>query len=285
MLFRPTPIVKRIMSSLQQVPINPLPPLILIDFDQTITKKDTIGLLGEFGVAQTNIPNPWSYFVDSYLEDYRKHRDHLPDLPKDASFRAFTQQLDSYKTVEKASLARVSKHKVFKGISRTAFTEEGKRLRESILQPHVISVLKKYKEDIRIISLNWSKDWILGFIQELELRREQIYSNDLKFTAENISTGEIVPHILTASDKQQIITSSVVKPNQKVIYIGDSLGDIEALVSSDIGIIIGRDTSLLQPLQKYGYKVQNDTSLPSSLYQVDTWDQIKTILEKQFSNT
>lgn len=56
-------------------------------------------------------------------------------------------------------------------------------------------------------------------------------------------------------------------------------------MSSDIGIIIGQNTSLLQPLQKYGYKVQNDTSLPSSLYQVDTWDQIKIILEKQFSNS
>lgn len=230
MPFRPaTPLLlKRAMSSLQ-VPINPLPPLILIDFDQTITKKDTIGLLGEFGVAQTNIPNPWSYFVDSYLEDYRNHRDHLPNLPKDSNFSAFTQQLDSFKPVEKASLARVSKHKVFKGIPRTAFTEEGKRLRETVLQPNVISVLKQYKDDIRIISLNWSKDWILGFIQELDLRKEQVLSNDLRFTSDNISTGEIVPHILTASDKQQIIKESVVKPNQRVIYIGDSLGDIESL--------------------------------------------------------
>lgn len=230
MPFRPaTPLLlKKAMSSLQ-VPINPLPPLILIDFDQTITKKDTISLLGEFGVTQTNIPNPWSYFVNSYLEDYRNHKDHLPDLPKDSNFSAFTQQLDSYKPVEKASLARVSKHKVFKGIPRTAFTEEGKRLREAILQPNVISVLKQYKDDVRIISLNWSKDWILGFIQELDLRKEQVFSNDLKFTSDNISTGEIVPHILTASDKQRIIKESVVKPNQRVIYIGDSLGDIESL--------------------------------------------------------
>ncbi|CAO3655076.1 unnamed protein product [Mucor hiemalis] len=168
MPFRPaTPLLlKKAMSSLQ-VPINPLPPLILIDFDQTITKKDTIGLLGEFGVIQTNIPNPWSYFVNSYLEDYRNHRDHLPDLPKDSNFSAFTQQLDSYKPVEKASLARVSKHKVFKGIPRTAFTEEGKRLREAILQPNVISVLKQYKDDVRIISLNWSKDWIWDSFKNL----------------------------------------------------------------------------------------------------------------------
>jgi 2-hydroxy-3-keto-5-methylthiopentenyl-1-phosphate phosphatase len=205
-------------------------PIVLIDFDQTITLKDTIGVLGEFGIAKNNYSKPWSYFVDSYLEDYRGHQAHLPDLPTNSSFKDFVQQLDSYKPVEKASLARVSQHKVFGGLSRHDFVQKGKRLRETLLQPNVISTLKQYKENVRIVSLNWSKDWILGFVSELGLAREQIYSNDVVFV-NGTCTGEITPSILTPGDKQSLIKREIINTNQKVIYIGDSLGDIEALGS------------------------------------------------------
>lgn len=234
MLLIRRPFVTRAMTGLQRAAFTTTitsahtMPLILVDFDQTITIKDTIGLLGQFGVAQTHNPKPWSYFVDSYLEDYRAHRDQLPELPKDSNFEDFLQQLDSYKPVEKASLARVSKHKVFEGLSTHAFFEEGQKLREKVLQPVVISTLQQYKESVRIISLNWSKDWILGFLHELELRKDQIYSNDLTFV-NDLCTGEIVPQILTTGDKQQLIESSIATNNEKVIYIGDSTGDIGAL--------------------------------------------------------
>jgi 2-hydroxy-3-keto-5-methylthiopentenyl-1-phosphate phosphatase len=222
---------KRTMSTLQ----HPTPlfhstgsSLILIDFDQTITRNDTIDLLGQFGISQSHSTSkPWSYFVDSYLEEYRGYRDHLPDIPK-GDFKAFVQQLDSYQPVEKNSLARVSKHKVFANIHRQAFVEEGARLRSKQLQAGAISTLKKYKDHIRIVSLNWSKDWILGFLTELELNKEQIYSNDLTFDQDQISIGEIVPQIITAGDKQRII-DTFKKQGDRVFYIGDSLGDIEAL--------------------------------------------------------
>lgn len=199
--------------------------LILIDFDQTITINDTIGSLGQFGISQSHCSKPWSYFVDSYLQEYK---DHKQCLPKANTFNEFTQQLDSYRPIEKASLTRISHNKVFQGISREAFTQQGMRLSGTELQPNVISVLKAYKDNIRIVSLNWSKDWILGFTSDLGLKREQIYCNDFKFV-NDICTGEIIPHILTAGDKQRIIKSSISSSTEKVVYIGDSLGDIEAL--------------------------------------------------------
>lgn len=203
-------------------------PLILVDFDQTITRNDTIGLLGQFGVSHSHTTaKPWSYFVDRYLEKYREHRDHLPDIPK-GDFEAFIEQLDSYQPIEKDSLARVSKHGVFANIHRQAFMEEGARLGSDQLQAGAVNVLKKYKCHIRIVSLNWSKDWILGFLNELSLDKKQIYSNDLSFDQDQVSTGEIVPQILTTGDKQRII-DTFKKQGDRAFYIGDSLGDIEAL--------------------------------------------------------
>ncbi|KAG2233079.1 HAD-like domain-containing protein [Thamnidium elegans] len=269
------------MSSLQQqLPLITKLPLLLVDFDQTITIHDTIAPLGQFGVTQSHNRNPWSYFADSYLNDYRTHRNQLDHLPNECTFNDFVQQLNTYKPIEKASLARVSKHKVFQGLSRQAIKEKAFELSRTELQSNVISTLKLYKEQVRIVSLNWSKDWILGFLHQLGLEPEQIYCNDLTFM-NDICTGDITPQILTTGDKQQLINESI-RANHGVIYIGDSLGDIEPLVKSNIGIVIGNDLSLIKTLNDFGYTVQEDTSKASHLYRVDNWHQIKTILDKHY---
>ncbi|GAA5804253.1 HAD-like domain-containing protein [Helicostylum pulchrum] len=268
------------MSSLQQLPLITKLPLILVDFDQTITKHDTIAPLGQFGVAQSHNQKPWSYFVDGYLNDYRTHRNQLDHLPNDCTFNDFVQQLNTYKPIEKSSLARVSKHKVFQGLSKQAIKEKAIELSQTELRSNVISTLKPYKEQVRIVSLNWSKDWILGFLNQLGLESKQVYSNDLTFM-NDICTGDIIPQILTTGDKQQLINESI-RANHGVIYIGDSLGDIEPLAKSNIGIVIGNDLSLIKTLNDFGYTVQEDTSKSSHLYHVDNWHQIKTILDKYY---
>lgn len=55
-------------------------------------------------------------------------------------------------------------------------------------------------------------------------------------------------------------------------------------MKADIGIVIGKDRSLLNAFEEFGYTYQEDMSSEniSSLYRVDTWDQIKTILDKHF---
>lgn len=201
--------------------MSQIPMLILIDFDQTITMHDTIGTLGQFGVSQTHNSKPWSFFVDSYLKEYRQHRD---GLSKPTNFKDFLEQLESYQPIEQASLTRITHHKVFQGLSRQDILKEAQSQRSIQLLPNVLSTLKAYQENIRIVSLNWSKDWIVGFTG---LKRDQIYSNDLNFV-NDICTGEIVPHILTTGDKQRVIQSSIVT-GEKIIYIGDSLGDIQPL--------------------------------------------------------
>ncbi|KAK4521033.1 uncharacterized protein ATC70_004022 [Mucor velutinosus] len=253
-------------------------PLILIDFDQTITTQDTIGPLGKFGVSYTHNPKPWSYFVDSYLEEYRQHRDHLPDVPK-GDFKAFVKQLDSYQPIERASQVRVSQHKVFEGLTRHTLTQQANALRADYLQPGVIDTLQAYRDQVRIISLNWSKDWIQGFLQELDVPKHHIFSNDLEFDAvSDKCTGNILPAILTAGDKQRVINTF--RQHYKTIYIGDSLGDIEALVEADVGIIIGNDSSLLNALGEFGHAVEQNINKPSTLYRVDDWDRINHLLRQ-----
>ncbi|KAI8098431.1 HAD-like domain-containing protein [Gilbertella persicaria] len=238
-------------------------PLLLVDFDQTITTKDTIALLGQFGLSLKQ-NKPWSFFVDNYLQDYNKVS--IPDTHTD--FRSYAASLDSYRPVEKASLERVSQYKVFEGLTRQQLFDQGAEHSKEYLRPHVIETLQQHRDHVRIVSLNWSKDWIQGFLSELDIPKEHIYSNELTFSNEGKCTGDIVPTILTAGDKQRVIETF--KQGRRVIYIGDSLGDIEALVEADMGIIIGNNASLLSSLKTFGYH---------SLHRVDDWYQIQQLLE------
>jgi hypothetical protein len=138
--------------------------------------------------------------------------------------------LNSFKPIEAASLARVSQHNVFKDLSHEQLFKGGSELSRKGLQPGCISTLAPYTPQIRIVSLNWSKDWVLGFLDQLKLEKSQIFSNDLEFDENASCTGKIVPRILVPGDKSQIIQDCIVqKEKEKFIYIGDSIGDIEAL--------------------------------------------------------
>ncbi|KAI8988910.1 hypothetical protein BDB01DRAFT_833945 [Pilobolus umbonatus] len=256
---------------------------ILVDFDQTITINDTIKYLGQMG-NQSKKP-VWSYYVERYLEDYSIHEAKLAvqstasDFPN-TDFGAFIQQLDSYQPVERNSLARVSEHKVFKGLTRSELTEAGKTMSRTELRLDVLSVLKKYdKDQIRIVSFNWSKDWILGFLSPLKLTYHHIHSNDLVFDQHGVCTGEIIPQLLTTSDKQHVIDTLVSSGYSSFVYIGDSLGDILPLVKAEVGIIIGRNSSLLSTLKMYGFSIDQ-----KRLFQVDDWRQIEAILDKLHCN-
>ncbi|KAI7904152.1 uncharacterized protein BX663DRAFT_504118 [Cokeromyces recurvatus] len=262
-------------------------PLILIDFDQTITQHDTIASLGQFALSFAHSSIPWSFFTDAYLQDYRNHRNYLETHQRHwpNNFKAFIDQLNSYRHVELASLQRVSQHNVFKGLSHHDLVMAGRQLSTTELQPGLITTLLSqtyYQPQIRIISLNWSKDWIMGFLKHHlpTLTKEQIFSNDLRFNEQGICTGEIEASILTASDKQHIIQG--LKKQLKTFYIGDSLGDIEALVEADIGIIIGKDKGLIDALARYNYHPEEDVSKSSKLYRVNQWNQVKQILDRLF---
>ncbi|KAI8988079.1 hypothetical protein BDF20DRAFT_910618 [Mycotypha africana] len=269
--------------------------LILIDFDETMTIEDTIAPLGSFAVNATNNSHPWSWYSDEYMKDYYAHQATLTNQPK--NFGDFVKQLDSYHDVEQASLDRVGTNHVFKGLSHKDLYEAGVQYasKKKIVQPYLFEALEPYLPQMRIISLNWSKDWLLGILKGLDVQKKDIYSNDLVFKKkrhnkkshhgckeedkedEEVATGIITPEILTTGDKQHIIKK--IKHNKRVIYIGDSTGDIEALVEADIGIVIGNNTSLLKQLQRFHYSLEEDITKPSSLYRVDNWKQIKTILD------
>ncbi|KAL1929444.1 hypothetical protein VTP01DRAFT_1582 [Rhizomucor pusillus] len=250
-----------------------LRPIVLVDFDQTITKVDTTSLLGQFGLDQHNSSLPWSYFVDAYMDDYNKREATLPHN------LTFEQRIDAFRPVEKASLDRINEKHVFQNLTREQIFEKGKQMGPNFLQPNVLEGLKE-AHDLAIVSVNWSKDWILGALAPLNLSRKQIYCNDLVLDDRGLTTGEITAELLTAVDKKRQVSKILQHYPEKrpTVYIGDSSGDVLTLVQADVGVIIGNNTGLIQQLQdEFNYNVTK--GIPSKraekhVYQVDGWDEI-----------
>ncbi|KAG0167557.1 hypothetical protein DFQ28_005826 [Apophysomyces sp. BC1034] len=246
------------------------PSLILVDFDKTITTNDTMALLANTALNITGSSLSWSYFTNAYMEDYQRQ---LATMNTSA---APWEQLDAFRPVEKASLDRVSQHKLFKGLTQEQLQSAGKALAPTYLQPGVLEALEKVKARLHIVSLNWSKDWILGFLEPLQLPREQVHSNDLEFDDTGRTTGLIQQQLLTTGDKKREV-ETIMKSNSKAktVYVGDSVGDLLPLVEADAGIVIGKDTSLLDAIKGMGKKIREGVKrAPNTVYRVDTWDQI-----------
>ncbi|KAG2219323.1 hypothetical protein INT45_006856, partial [Circinella minor] len=228
----------------------------------------------------------WHYFLDSYMNDYYQIKTNLP------SSINIMDRIKKLRQAEEASLTRIHSHHVFQGLTRQMIFNQAKHLGPKLLKPNVLETLKSIKnkkDNLRIISINWSKDWIRGilnscFLDHEELSYDQIYCNDFMYDKEGIATGEIQPNILTSFDKKFIIDQEIKKESinneKKIIYIGDSLGDLLPLVEADTGIVMGNNQSLLNSIQNDFHRTIINKTLPSitnipSIYQVDNWDQIK----------
>ncbi|KAI8086628.1 HAD-like domain-containing protein [Halteromyces radiatus] len=272
------------LSRLSQRLHRTMKPLIFVDFDETITTKDTIGLLGQTGVQYHGSRTPWSFFVQAYLDDYKRKQQQI--LQKGTTLKQQVEYMDQFRHVEKASLDRISHWGILSGFTRQQLYQAAAS--QVTLQPSVQDLLEQVGPTrLYIVSLNWSKDWIRGALlsgqHDFDLKDDHMLCNDLVFDpATQKSTGIIQPSILNTSDKfrhiESILQQSVDHPRS--IYIGDSMGDLLPLVECDIGIIIGKNQQLLDTLAQAGIIVKegldsySTTNTIKVVYQVNDWQTI-----------
>lgn len=204
-------------------------PLIVVDFDETITTKDTISLLAQFAYSrksQSDIP-PWSHFTSAYLKDYQHCKDQFTKSRNGTSIEDKIKQLSALKPVELASLERVSKARIFAQLTKDQIQDGAQRLVP--VRNHVLQVLQSNIDNVFVLSVSWSKDWILGALRPLSMQRSSVICNDLLFD-NDVSTGTIIPSIVTADDKLATFQRlQVSEPWAFSLYIGDSETDLPCL--------------------------------------------------------
>lgn len=250
----------------------------VLDFDQTITTKDTISALTTFGLSfqkkrGNDLDEVLKKILNSYSEDYSEHiQKYRPAKEERHTLEEEIAYYRSLRDLELNSFERVSTSDLFKGIESSEWEEFG---REVVQDKHV-EVRKGFQAFVArilehgsiwgIVSVNFSSSFIRGVLGA-SIGNENAPINILanSVTRDGSIVGpEVGKCVLATSDMKLFAMNELARqwsrPWQqskekfdRLVYIGDSGTDIECLTAPNvIGIIISEegDSDLMKTLKR-----------------------------------
>lgn len=238
--------------------------VIICDFDETITERDTISVLGELPYAvRPNLEPQWSHFTETYMRNYRSFEKspvsgqrRLPLLPAckveitshnfQTLFKNELTYQNSARKLEQSSTCEIARYGIFRGIKHSQMSQ----FAEQKLQEHCFSLQKGFKdflsripaEQFFVVSVNWSSEFIKATIGQGLVDSRNIYCNEL-LSNHDTYTGEFSNQLLTGSDKVTVIDKILSEQEglggkTRNWYIGDSETDILALLHPKVNGIL-----------------------------------------------
>jgi 2-hydroxy-3-keto-5-methylthiopentenyl-1-phosphate phosphatase len=228
---------------------------LVLDWDGTITKKDTLDTLVNIAAyTQPDCPvhESWKHVVDAYMVDYTSSLEKLaPNGALPTTLEGETKLLRELKVVEQRSLDRVYDTGIFAELTKEDLEAGAKKAMESgevSIRPGCVDFLKRVStngDKVHILSVNWSRHFIASCLKAcgVEIDPTLILANELDGIDEGRrSSGEISPagslKIISSSDKLHHLQHLKKLESMPMVYVGDSWTDIECLLAVDLGICI-----------------------------------------------
>lgn len=256
------------------------PSYIFVDFDGTLSTIDTTELFSKNIIKQmiTNDEESiqkrlkeYDHISDVYFAKYKQFvKDHpVPDE------KSSTQELNKYE-IDRAEFDRrlmndLSESLVIRGTKAPWKSPiVGLRIGASIALHELLS----NGSAVNILSLSTSGYDINSILNSFMAIDFNVISNYVELDKDNISSGSHAGNLHTGRDKPVAIQNYFKKKNvaQKDVFtvmIGDSSGDIYAMLDANVGILIGLTTkSVVDPASG----VYTKQYAPSEREDVDRWD-------------
>lgn len=257
---------------------------VVLDWDETITETDTMAIISRV----TTEPTRWPEFVDAYMSDLQKHQDTYGEVN---SLSEFFEFLGSLSSVEICSVRRIESAGVFKGVTHDDLRETAKTV---AIRDGFPAFYERLGSNVskEVLSVNWSQEFILyGLPVNCKPEEWKITANSLVFDDDARCTGAVSKDkdggIRTALDKLRYLQTRISETRKMeglLVYVGDSNTDLPCLLEADLGIVFGRNQSLMDNCEKYGI-----TTLPfrdlnmakpyvrqdRRLYRILSWDELK----------
>ncbi|KAH6675447.1 hypothetical protein B0J14DRAFT_586505 [Halenospora varia] len=266
----------------------------ILDFDGTITTKDTISTLFKIGLskqASLGIDKSQAHeeIISSYGDEFSKHVQNYRPVKEERT--KLWDEFDyhrSLRDVEVRSFERVSTSGVFAGISESEWEEFG---RQAVRNGDVI-IRNGFAEFCRavekqagvwgVVSVNFSRGFIRGVLEEAlkANTRVDIFSNvlDERGIIERSKIEGWMPskEVIATSDFKLAAMHCLIDTWKKspigkyplhAVYIGDSGTDIECLMDDSVQEIIMAESSsspLIDILARLGIGVRNIEGYPDS---------------------
>lgn len=161
----------------EQPPRTKRPIQLIVDWDGTLTRKDTMSILADIGYTEQarqgiTVP-PWIEFGSAYMKDYSSHEEgYQPRKHERTMIPQERMFLASLRPVEVASAQRVQDSRLFRGVTRKGIREaafdalsSGKlQLRRGWCESFSVILEKDTastaRNSLEILSVNWSQQFI-----------------------------------------------------------------------------------------------------------------------------
>jgi thiamine phosphate phosphatase / amino-HMP aminohydrolase len=275
---------------------------LVLDWDSTLTTKDTLSVFAslcyEARSSKHSDPKPWSCIVDSYIQDYKEHKEkYVPRSDQRKTIEEESAWLASLVHIERRSYMRFKAENTFFNLNHGELQfGVSKALKDGclIMRPawnNLLSLCEQAKINndqfsIAILSVNWSAIFIRQCLQEAAILSSfadqnvllqavdslPIYANELiQFRVGRGTVASPVEGIHTSTGKAH--TLGKIRRNSAImIYAGDSATDFDCLLAADIGICI-RDVGipsssqieLISIFDRVGVHVKHLSDIPASL--------------------
>ena len=245
------------------------------DFDGTCTEEDTSCLFYKASeryksASQEDLKNfddDWNRLSQQYLTGYHDTvasavaQYSMGDL-LEFNEKGLRSLLASVHSFERKLTESVEASGLLKGITRNAIKEKAHFVK---LSPACLNVLHQVKMPLHTISVNWSEDLIhakLGHVKHLH-----ILANNFPFK-DDLSTGKIGSTMSTAFDKERAfkeLCNCTDMPYEYSVYIGDAITDLLALLTADIGIVVGKSATMRKVIKAFGITFEPLSDVPQHL--------------------
>ncbi|GAB0137000.1 hypothetical protein EsDP_00005283 [Epichloe bromicola] len=240
---------------------------LVLDFDGTITQRDTIGELAQSAIrrkkhqTQRDLQRAWDDAVRKYLQDHQSYTANF--TPPESERRAVEEEerfLAGLRPIEEASLTRVSHSGLFAGLEKSDLVQMGVeavstgRVRITEGYPDLLEEARRGGAKVDVLSVNWSRSFIEGVLHRHA--GVNVVANEVSEDGSIHGPSPCMPRITTAPDKVRAFRR-IVGEDQKAFYFGDSATDLTCLLLCR-GIVLARDkesSSLLKTLSRIGTDV------------------------------
>ena len=224
------------------------PKLLFLDFDGTLTVDSTLPIIASISTYPELHPQ-LKELSSSWMAESAAHSALSSTSRK--TLEDELRFLASIRYVEAKSLQRVKDVGIYLGVTPTdvervakAAVQEGRILLRKGWTDIIAYVLRRAGV-VHVISVAWSARFIgtvlktAAVYENLDLGGDglRIISNEIDGTDGSIKGNSY--DILTSRDKAEAVGRCLALYSEvQTVFVGDSLGDLEALVSVDIGIVI-----------------------------------------------
>jgi len=301
---------------------------LLFGFDSTLTTEDTLHLIASAGythhsrrtssgistgtgtgtlpdapvLAADGYPS-WADFGRAYMEDFDVHTSQFgprTTLEEELAYLA------SLKPVEQASVKRVERSALFRGVTDSEIRYQARfaRMRNPDALRTLVGKAMDRGTKVGVVSVTWSAVFVraaLGVVLDADVVRQiEVYANDVVMGPDGAGTGGLTKDqgegLATGADKLRVLRRitgrkaghPTVEPEGEgeglVVYVGDSTTDLPPLLEADVGVVVDDNKNLAETCERLGIPVEQGLTASRKvegrkLYKIEDWSELLPLIE------